>query len=209
MQAISVCSLKVIIGTPNIRSLLVSWLPVPYDSPYEKPNVDPFQSIIRSSLFLAGAFLVPYCVMLVVGGIPLFYMELALGQFNRKGAITCWGRLVPLLKGECSRISRTQQRVISLTVSHVWLFTIYNVWSNIFRDIFRNEDVEQLKVLERWLNVWKSRTKLLGYLFRRASIYVMLAECRQIGVAIYSKSFSRGKSYKSTRLRIFPIINVT
>lgn len=37
--------------------------------------------------------------MLVVGGIPLFYMELALGQFNRKGAITCWGRLVPLLKG--------------------------------------------------------------------------------------------------------------
>ncbi|CAB3235025.1 unnamed protein product [Arctia plantaginis] len=37
--------------------------------------------------------------MLVVGGIPLFYMELALGQFHRKGAITCWGRLVPLFKG--------------------------------------------------------------------------------------------------------------
>lgn len=38
--------------------------------------------------------------MLVVGGIPLFYMELALGQYNRKGAITCWGRLVPLFKGK-------------------------------------------------------------------------------------------------------------
>lgn len=37
--------------------------------------------------------------MLIVGGIPLFYMELALGQHNRKGAITCWGRLVPLFKG--------------------------------------------------------------------------------------------------------------
>ncbi|RLU27541.1 hypothetical protein DMN91_001345 [Ooceraea biroi] len=46
-----------------------------------------------------GAFLVPYCIMLVIGGIPLFYMELALGQFNKRGAITCWGRLVPLLKG--------------------------------------------------------------------------------------------------------------
>nr|AEA02131.1 dopamine transport protein [Polyrhachis vicina] len=46
-----------------------------------------------------GAFLVPYCIMLVVGGIP-FYMEaLAFRQFNSKGAITCWGRLVPLLKG--------------------------------------------------------------------------------------------------------------
>jgi SNF family Na+-dependent transporter len=52
------------------------------------------------SVNVPGAFLVPYCVMLVVGGIPLFYMELALGQFNRKGAITCWGRLVPLFKGE-------------------------------------------------------------------------------------------------------------
>ncbi|CAH0394317.1 unnamed protein product [Bemisia tabaci] len=46
-----------------------------------------------------GAFLVPYCIMLFIGGIPLFYMELALGQFHRKGAITCWGRIVPLFKG--------------------------------------------------------------------------------------------------------------
>ncbi|XKL68412.1 hypothetical protein PGB90_003903 [Kerria lacca] len=46
-----------------------------------------------------GAFLIPYCIMLFIGGIPLFYMELALGQFHRKGAITCWGRIVPLLKG--------------------------------------------------------------------------------------------------------------
>lgn len=50
--------------------------------------------------FILGAFLIPYVIMLAVGGIPLFYMELALGQFNRKGSITCWGRLVPCLKGE-------------------------------------------------------------------------------------------------------------
>uniref|UniRef100_A0A336MNN5 Transporter n=1 Tax=Culicoides sonorensis TaxID=179676 RepID=A0A336MNN5_CULSO len=46
-----------------------------------------------------GAFLLPYSVMLVVGGIPLFYMELALGQHIRKGAITCWGQVVPIFKG--------------------------------------------------------------------------------------------------------------
>lgn len=51
-------------------------------------------------LIFTGAFLIPYVIMLFVGGIPLFYMELALGQYNRKGAITCWGRLVPLLKGK-------------------------------------------------------------------------------------------------------------
>lgn len=49
--------------------------------------------------------MVPYCIMLLVGGIPLFYMELALGQHNRKGAITCWGRLVPLFKGNKNNIN--------------------------------------------------------------------------------------------------------
>ncbi|CAG2231692.1 sodium-dependent dopamine transporter-like [Mytilus edulis] len=46
-----------------------------------------------------GCFLIPYVMMLVAAGIPLFYMELALGQFNRTGAITCWGNLCPLFKG--------------------------------------------------------------------------------------------------------------
>ncbi|PVD31393.1 hypothetical protein C0Q70_06805 [Pomacea canaliculata] len=46
-----------------------------------------------------GAFLIPYLMMLLLGGIPLFYMELALGQFNRTGAITCWANICPLFKG--------------------------------------------------------------------------------------------------------------
>lgn len=64
-------------------------------------NIFFYFQILNTKSFdlIAGAFLIPYCIMLVVGGIPLFYMELALGQHNRKGAITCWGRLVPLFKG--------------------------------------------------------------------------------------------------------------
>ncbi|CAD5221262.1 unnamed protein product [Bursaphelenchus xylophilus] len=46
-----------------------------------------------------GAFLIPYTLMLVLAGIPLFYMELALGQYYRKGAISTWGRICPLFKG--------------------------------------------------------------------------------------------------------------
>ena len=33
-----------------------------------------------------GAFLVPYLFFMVIAGMPLFYMELALGQYNREGA---------------------------------------------------------------------------------------------------------------------------
>ncbi|CAH1963096.1 unnamed protein product [Acanthoscelides obtectus] len=46
-----------------------------------------------------GAFLIPYTVMLLFGGLPLFYMELALGQFHRSGCLTIWKRICPALKG--------------------------------------------------------------------------------------------------------------
>lgn len=61
-------------------------------------------------MYISGAFLLPYSIMLVVGGIPLFYMELALGQHNRKGAITCWGRLVPLFKGKICQTHKITRR---------------------------------------------------------------------------------------------------
>ena len=54
---------------------------------------------------ISGAFLIPYILMLVFGGIPLFYMELALGQYYRTGAITCWARICPLFKGMFTLIS--------------------------------------------------------------------------------------------------------
>lgn len=46
----------------------------------------------------AGAFLVPYLLFMVIAGMPLFYMELALGQFNREGAAGVW-KICPVLKG--------------------------------------------------------------------------------------------------------------
>ncbi|XP_033254385.1 sodium-dependent serotonin transporter-like [Drosophila miranda] len=46
-----------------------------------------------------GAFLGPYCLFLIFGGLPLFYMELALGQFHRCGCLSIWKRICPALKG--------------------------------------------------------------------------------------------------------------
>uniref|UniRef100_A0A673BWR9 Transporter n=1 Tax=Sphaeramia orbicularis TaxID=375764 RepID=A0A673BWR9_9TELE len=45
-----------------------------------------------------GAFLIPYFVMLVVAGIPLFFLESAFGQFCSQGPINVW-RAVPILQG--------------------------------------------------------------------------------------------------------------
>ncbi|BHF57325.1 hypothetical protein SprV_0100026600 [Sparganum proliferum] len=46
-----------------------------------------------------GAFLIPYLIMYIFGGLPLFYLELALGQFQRSGCITVWSRICPLFSG--------------------------------------------------------------------------------------------------------------
>jgi len=46
-----------------------------------------------------GAFLVPYFIMLIFGGLPLFYMELCLGQFHRCGCLSLWKKICPMLKG--------------------------------------------------------------------------------------------------------------
>ncbi|XP_048357246.1 sodium-dependent neutral amino acid transporter B(0)AT2 [Sphaerodactylus townsendi] len=46
-----------------------------------------------------GAYLVPYLILLLVIGIPLFFLELAVGQRIRRGSIGVWNYISPKLGG--------------------------------------------------------------------------------------------------------------
>ncbi|XP_007437918.1 sodium- and chloride-dependent transporter XTRP3 [Python bivittatus] len=46
-----------------------------------------------------GGFLIPYMIMLVVEGMPLLYLELAMGQHMRQGSIGTWRAISPYLCG--------------------------------------------------------------------------------------------------------------
>lgn len=48
---------------------------------------------------LAGAFLIPYFMALVLEGIPLFHVELAIGQRLRRGSVGVWTAISPYLGG--------------------------------------------------------------------------------------------------------------
>lgn len=46
-----------------------------------------------------ATFLIPYFVMLAINGIPLFYMELAIGQYLSLGTVGAWTALCPMARG--------------------------------------------------------------------------------------------------------------
>uniref|UniRef100_A0A8C5QLZ5 Transporter n=1 Tax=Leptobrachium leishanense TaxID=445787 RepID=A0A8C5QLZ5_9ANUR len=50
-------------------------------------------------MYGGGGFLIPYIIMLIVEGMPLLYLELAVGQHMRQGSIEAWKTISPYLNG--------------------------------------------------------------------------------------------------------------
>ena len=46
-----------------------------------------------------GTFLIPYLIMLILVALPMFFLEMVLGQYSRQGPIKAFGRLAPAFKG--------------------------------------------------------------------------------------------------------------
>ncbi|XP_027713150.1 sodium- and chloride-dependent betaine transporter [Vombatus ursinus] len=46
-----------------------------------------------------GAFFIPYSIFFFICGIPVFFLETALGQYTSQGSITAWKKICPLFAG--------------------------------------------------------------------------------------------------------------
>lgn len=63
-------------------------------------TLTPIHSHPLPSLCHPGAFLIPYFIFLFGGGLPVFFLEVALGQYTSEGGITCWAKLCPIFTGQ-------------------------------------------------------------------------------------------------------------
>ncbi|XP_055937733.1 sodium-dependent nutrient amino acid transporter 1-like [Argiope bruennichi] len=75
-----------------------------------------------------GAFLIPYLLLLVIIGRPLYYLELILGQFSSQGPIKLW-RVVPAFKG----IGYAQVLSVSFVVvfyNYLMALSIFYIYSS-------------------------------------------------------------------------------
>ncbi|MEQ2161246.1 hypothetical protein GOODEAATRI_007839 [Goodea atripinnis] len=64
-----------------------------------------------------GVFFIPYILFMLTCGIPLFFLETALGQYTSQGGITCWRQICPLFQG-------LQAAYFTATFPYVMLFIL-------------------------------------------------------------------------------------
>ncbi|KAG7219999.1 hypothetical protein INR49_018465 [Caranx melampygus] len=69
---------------------------------------------------VCSAFLVPYGLLAVVCGIPLFLLETFSGQYTQEGFITCWRKLCPLAQGIGCGQTVTKLYDFSYIIIEVW-----------------------------------------------------------------------------------------
>ncbi|XP_077429437.1 sodium- and chloride-dependent neutral and basic amino acid transporter B(0+) [Vanacampus margaritifer] len=75
-----------------------------------------------------GAFLIPYFVMLVLAGIPLYFLESALGQFCSQGPIQVW-RAVPILQG-VGVATVTVTLILSIYYNAIMAYSLYYLFAS-------------------------------------------------------------------------------
>lgn len=72
-------------------------------TPSPVPSDGQTESLLLLLLLLCsclGAFLIPYFIMVLICGVPLVYMEIAIGQCTRLGPVHAFAKICPLFKGK-------------------------------------------------------------------------------------------------------------
>ncbi|RWS21213.1 sodium- and chloride-dependent glycine transporter 2-like isoform X3, partial [Leptotrombidium deliense] len=74
-----------------------------------------------------GAFLIPYLIMLFIAGKPMYFMELAIGQFGSSGTLSIW-KCAPIAKG-VGVAMLSVAAIVSVYYTVVMSYAVFYIWS--------------------------------------------------------------------------------
>lgn len=81
-----------------------------------------------------GAFLIPYFIFLILAGVPIFYLEIGLGQFTSEGGITAWERIAPITSG-IGYGSIALTIILNMYYIVVLAWAIYYMWYSFYPEL--------------------------------------------------------------------------
>uniref|UniRef100_A0A8D3BJU4 Transporter n=1 Tax=Scophthalmus maximus TaxID=52904 RepID=A0A8D3BJU4_SCOMX len=117
-----------------------------------------------------GAFFVPYVIFFVCCGIPVFFLETALGQFTTEGGITCWRKVCPLFEGigYATQVIEAHLNVYYVVILAWAIFYLFNCfttelpwaacghyWNTVCSK--KNNTMLLLFVIENFIEFWERR----------------------------------------------------
>lgn len=82
------------------------------------------------SFCLSGAFFLPYFVFLFIVGIPVFLIEVSLGQFTSEGTLTCWS-YAPMFRGKDHCYSLHEHRINDMKNNFKYFSSLSGIWKNL------------------------------------------------------------------------------
>ena len=72
-----------------------------------------------------GAFLIPYAIMFVFTGLPLFFLEMSFGQYASQGPVSIWS-ICPLFQGNCQPLRVINSLlIVSVSIFNSLIIIIY------------------------------------------------------------------------------------
>ncbi|KAJ8261723.1 hypothetical protein GJAV_G00157650 [Gymnothorax javanicus] len=79
-----------------------------------------------------GAFLLPYLVCVIFCGMPMFFLETAVGQYTGEGPYTAWRKICPIFQGIgiASQVMVLYQSVAGFHILVLALFYLFNSLKN-------------------------------------------------------------------------------
>ena len=158
----------------------------------------------------SGAFLIPYLIALVFEGLPLLYLELAIGQRLRMGSIGVWNSISPFLGG-VGRLVNEERYVMPIALL-CWLLT-YFLWC--MRQCLINQR-------QRWTSIcyfcklhhvgllWKAIRRPTWHLTRDDALLIVANERPWIKAVMHINELRTAASWwwQTTKGRMFSMLSL-